>query len=77
MILPNGNEHVNPDLPVLHSVPEVLHGKFVGEGASVVLKTTCDFLSLLRREELCGRRVIIHNDKGNSSYSGSAVRPTD
>lgn len=44
--VPDGNEHMDPDLPVFNGVPEVLHIKFIGKRASIVLETTSDFFSL-------------------------------
>ena len=60
-ILPDGDEHVNPDLPVLDGIPNVLHGVLVGKGAPVMLEASRNLMSLLGGEKFGGIGVVIHD----------------
>src|ERR1700761_7867852 len=70
-ILPDGDEHMDPNLPVFGRVPEILHVELVGEGASVMFETSRDFISLFRSEEFGRRRVVVHNPKCKNRYTST------
>lgn len=63
----DGDDHVDPDLPVLHGVLEELHVELVGENGAILLKTAEDFLSLTVGEELGSVGVVVHDKEGNDS----------
>lgn len=72
--VPNGDEHVNPDLPVLDGAPEVLNTKLIGKRASVFFQATRNLLLLGLGQKLGSRRVIVHvkecddgNDESNKT----------
>ena len=66
--LPNSDEHVDPDLPVFDSLPEVLHAKLVGERAAVIFQATTDFPLLILVEELGSGWVIIEVEESDNGW---------
>lgn len=65
--LPDGDEHVHPNLPIFDGVPEVSHIEFVRQPGSVVDKSSRDFISLVLSEKLRRRWVIAHDEKRDDS----------
>ena len=79
----DGDEHVNPDLPVGEGSLEELHVELIREDGSILLKSADDFLLLTSREELGGIGVVVHDkesgdssDKGHDTLNDEDPRPT-
>lgn len=53
----NGNEHMDPDLPVLHGVEDILPRKLVCEAAPVLLETFLDLGLFFRGQETRSLKV--------------------
>jgi hypothetical protein len=62
----DGDEHVHPDLPVLHSIKEVFGTVLVGERAAVLFEAARNLLLLSIVKELGGLRVVVHVEEGNN-----------
>lgn len=63
----NGDEHVDPNLPILKGVPKELHIKFISEGAPIQLQASRDFALLIVVQELRRFGVIMHDEEGTDS----------
>lgn len=61
----NGDEHMDPDLPVLEGSLEVLDVELIGKGRTIELETVGDLLTLRRLEKLGGLRVVVHGEVGD------------
>lgn len=73
----DGNEHVHPDLPVLERVEHVLSVVFVRKRRAVLRQTVRDLNFLCWGQELRGRWVVVHAEKGNDRCSNvSTIDPT-
>lgn len=78
----NGDNTVDPDLPVLDGIPEVLEVKLIGKGAAILLKAADNLVLLLRGKEISGIRIIVHDpessngsDKGSKTLEDEEPRP--
>lgn len=60
-------EHVYIDLPILDSIPEILHVELVSQPATILFKTAGDFSLLLACEKLGRGRIIIHDEESSDS----------
>lgn len=79
----DGDDHVDPDLPILHGVLEELHVELIRENGAILLEAADDFLLLTLSEELGGIRVVVHDkeggdgsDEGDDALNDEDPRPT-
>lgn len=57
---------MNPDLPVLNGMEEVLHVKFVCKRAAVLFETANDLYLLDSRQKPRGSRVVLHIEESKN-----------
>jgi hypothetical protein len=67
--LPNGDEHLHPNLPVSNSVPEKLRREFVCQGAGVLIESTPYLLSLFQSKKCRRFRIVMKEEIGANSWS--------
>jgi hypothetical protein len=63
----DGDEHVNPDLPVFESILGELDVEGIREDGTIFFKAANDLLALRVVEELGSVGVIVHNEEGHDS----------
>lgn len=62
---------MDPDLPVLDGIPEILGSELIGKRASIFFETARDLLLLSLGQKLGSRRVIVHVEEcNNGNYEG-------
>jgi hypothetical protein len=71
----DGDEHVDPDLPVLECMEHVLGVVLVRERRAILRQAVRDLDLLFCRQELRGGWVVVHAEK--SSHSCSSVSTVD
>lgn len=67
----NGDEHVNPDLPVLESILGELEIETIRQNRAILFKTTDDLLTLRVVKELGSVGVVVHDEEGCDSKDES------
>lgn len=67
----DGDDHVDPDLPVLEGITEELPLELIRENGSVLFEAADDLLALSVAEELGSVGVVVHDEEGHDSEAES------
>lgn len=64
----DGDEHVDPDLPILECMEHVLGVVLIRERRAILRQAVRDLDLLFRCQELRSRWVVVHDEKCNHGY---------
>ena len=65
----DGDEHVDPDLPILECVEHILGVVLIRERRAILRQAVRDLDLFFCCQELRSRWVVVHAEEGNHSYS--------